>query len=58
MIKSVKRLGFKLAGEDPMTPPDSPDGATVIRVDFRQERVRARKDQELEPHTFGDGIVI
>ena len=58
MIKSVKKLGFKLAGEDPAAPPDTPDGASVIRVDIRRERGRARKDLDIELQTFGDGIII
>ena len=57
MIKSVRSIGYKLAGEDPAPSPDKPSKAIVIRVDIRWERGRGRRE-ELEPQTFGDGIII
>ena len=57
MIKSVLKLGFKLAGEDPSVPPDTPPDTSVVRTDFRRQRGKARQG-ELETRTFGDGIII
>ena len=58
MIKTVRQIGFKLAGEDPQVPPDTPSGTSVVRTDFRRQKAKGRKDGELETSAFGDGIII
>jgi hypothetical protein len=57
MIKSVRAIGYKLAGEDPAPPPDKASKPVVIRIDIRWDRGRGKRE-ELEPQEFGDGIII